>query len=307
MSSLLTGKVAVVTGAGRGIGREYALALVAAGAAVVVSDVAGAGFSAAEEVAAQIRDGGGRAVATPTDVSVQEDVNALVATATDEFGGLDIMIANAGVARPGKITELPVADWLAMVAVHATGTFHSIQAATPALRQRGGGSIVTVGDITTDLYYPGNGGYRAVKAAVASMTMYAAEELAGSSINVNSIMPGATRTAMVDTYLSSIDRESGDFADFVDRANSVFQRPEGVSVTGPSTADTVPPLGVFLCSDEARSITGRFFITTGGLVRLVGRQNTLTDVRVDGPGWTVEELRKRVPDLVTDNDVAIGS
>lgn len=298
MGSELAGKVAVVTGAGRGIGRAYAHALAAEGASVVVSDLAGIGPSVAEAVAAEITEAGGRAVANHADVGSLSDVTAMVDAAVTTFGRLDILVANAGIDRPGRLFELDPTDWSATLTVHSTGTFNCIHEAAPALIAGGGGSIITVGDITTDLYYPMNGAYRAAKATVAVITKYVAEELRKHNINVNSVMPGATKTAMVDTYLSSIDRASGEFAEFVAATNKVYERPEGESVTGPAAPETVPPLGVYLCTDEARSITGRFFLTIGGLIRLVGERTAPIDLRTPNSGWALPELRGRLPELL---------
>ncbi|MFF3569276.1 SDR family NAD(P)-dependent oxidoreductase [Nocardia jiangxiensis] len=305
MGNELTGKVAIVTGAGRGIGRAYAHALADRGAQVVVSDLAPAnGTSAAETVAEEIRADGGNAVANHADVSVLSDVARLVETAVATFGRLDILVANAGIARPGRLFDLDPADWNATLSVHATGTFNCIHEAAPALIEAGGGSIITVGDITTDLYYPNNGAYRAAKAAIAVTTMYTAEELREFNINVNAVMPGSTATGMVETYLSSIDRDSGQFESFVAAANKVFERPEGESASAPAAPETVPPLGIYLCTDEARSITGRFFCLANGLIRLVGPRTEPLDIRTTSPIWSTEELEAAVPPLVARIDSA---
>ncbi|WP_405970785.1 SDR family oxidoreductase [Streptomyces sp. NBC_00988] len=301
MGKELDGKVAIVTGGGRGIGRAYSHALSAEGAAVVVSDLAGGtdGTSAAETVAAEIRAAGGRAVAGHADVADIADVAALVAKAVEVFGRLDILVANAGITRPAPLYKTSPADWNATLAVHATGTFNCIHQAAPELIKGGGGSIVTVGDITTGLYYPKNGAYRAAKAAVAVITQYAAEELGEFNINVNTIMPGATATDMVDAYLGSIAGLGDQFDRFVAKANAHFKRPEGVSVTGPAAPETVPPLGVYLCTDEARAITGHHFQVTGGLIRLVSSHTGATDVRSDDIGWNLGSLGVEIPALVS--------
>ncbi|NIY69415.1 3-oxoacyl-(acyl-carrier-protein) reductase [Streptomyces malaysiensis] len=290
-----------MTGGGRGIGRAYARALSAEGASVVVSDLAdkAGGTSAAETVAAEIRAAGGRAVANHADVADIDDVRRMVETALEKFGRLDILVANAGITRPAPLYRASPADWNATLAVHATGTFNCIHEAAPALIKGGGGSIITVGDITTGLYYPKNGAYRAAKATVAVISQYVAEELREFNINVNTIMPGATATDMVDTYLGSIADLGDEFDKFVATANAHFKRPAGVSATGPAGPETVPPLGVYLCTGQARAITGCHFQVTGGLIRLISSHTEPTDIRSDHNAWNLERLANEVPALVS--------
>jgi NAD(P)-dependent dehydrogenase (short-subunit alcohol dehydrogenase family) len=300
VSDNLGGKVAIVTGAGRGVGRAYAHALAVRGVSVVVNDLAdGAGGSPANGVVREVKQLGGQAIANHDNVSDYDAVGALVTAAMNAFGRLDIVIANAGIIRPASLTQISPADWNATLAVHATGTFNCIRQSAQHLIDGGGGSIITTGDATIDLIYPGNGAYRAAKAAIAVQTLYAAAELKGFNINVNSVMPGATATRMMQTYMDSL----GDSADAF-TSEVVDRRDKTERETGPAAPATVPPLGVYLCTAPARSITGKLFQVNAGQVRLVTSTTQAAVARADDGVWTQEALAERIPQLVADADLA---
>jgi NAD(P)-dependent dehydrogenase (short-subunit alcohol dehydrogenase family) len=291
------GKVAIVTGAGRGVGRAYARALAARGAQVVINDLSpDSGESPASVAAQEITRGGGVAIPNHEDISDFEAAGRLVAHAKDTFGRLDIVIANAGIIRPGLLHTLDPHDWEATIAVHANGTFNCIQQSSEALIGGGGGSIITTGDITTDLLFPKNGAYRAAKAAVAVATLYAAEELRPYNINVNSVMPGATATRMVDTYQNSL---GGELDAFTARVND--RRDKSPSEAPPAAPESVPPLGLYLCLPEARSTTGRLFQINRGQIRMITSSTVSRALRTEAESWTVEDLAKRVPEFLADS------
>jgi len=290
----LDGKVAVVTGAGRGIGRAYAHALAAEGAAVVVNDLRTVASSAAEDVVAEIAGRGGRATANHDGVDDFDGAKRLMRSAQERFGHLDIVIANAGISRPAPIAGASPQDWSSVLAVHATGTFNCIHHAAPVLAASGGGSIVTVGDITTDLHFPGLAAYRAAKAAIAVLTLYAARELASARINVNSVMPGATDTRMSHRFFESL---GSDLQDFVKDATYAYAGggPK-TAPAGPAAPESVPPLGVYLCTDAARDITGRLFALYRDAVRVVTRERPVATISPESGAFSVDELARRVPE-----------
>jgi NAD(P)-dependent dehydrogenase (short-subunit alcohol dehydrogenase family) len=293
VSTRLRGKVAVVTGAGRGIGREYALALAREGAAVVVNDLAGAdGSSPADAVVAELHKLGADAAADHADVTDPAAVEAMMARAAETFGGLDIVVANAGIVVPRSIEAMTGAEWAKVIDVHVNGTFNCVHAAAPLMRRRGGGSIITTGSLATELLFPGLASYRAAKAAIVVLTNYAAEEFRDAGINVNSIMPGATSTRMSDTFYSSL----GDDREFLESAERRNQQNSGDGLPQAAPAATVPPLGVYLCTEAGRGITGRAFQLSGvriGFVDTTSEFNFLTPA--DEAGWTAETLTEAIP------------
>jgi NAD(P)-dependent dehydrogenase (short-subunit alcohol dehydrogenase family) len=216
----LVGKVAVVTGAGRGVGRAYANALAAEGAKVLVNDLGvsvegvGSGAMAADEAVAEIRAAGGIAAANYDDVSNFAGAGRLIKTAVDIYGSLDILVANAGGICPTNLFEAKEEDWNSVLAVHANGTFNCYRHSAPIMMRQSGGTIITTGAdvdryLTRKDAYPGLGAYRAAKAAILVLTLSAADELRPYNINVNSIMPGATATRMQGAFYESLQAKGG--------------------------------------------------------------------------------------------------
>jgi NAD(P)-dependent dehydrogenase (short-subunit alcohol dehydrogenase family) len=298
LSERLTGKVAVVTGAGRGIGREYALALAREGAAVVVNDLPS---SDPEAVVAELQALGAGGGANHADVTDPDAVDALMTQAVDQFGGLDIVIANAGIIDPQPIEQMPGAAWARVIAVHVNGTFNCIHSAIPHLRSRGGGSIVTTGSIARELLFPGLASYRAAKAAIVVLNDYAAAELREANINVNTIMPGATVTRMSQTFYESL---AGDRS-FLESA--ARRRQGGTNgAPEPAPAETVPPLGVFLCTEEGRAITGHAFQMSGVKIGYVKTSSEFVFLEPTHDHWTLEELGERLPEWIAQTAAVIN-
>jgi NAD(P)-dependent dehydrogenase (short-subunit alcohol dehydrogenase family) len=302
----LAGKVAVVTGAGRGIGRAYAHALAAEGAAIVVNDLASPDESPAAEVAAEIAESGGRATVSEASVADFTEAASIMQTAVEQFGRLDIVIANAGNSRPATIIDASGADWASIMAVHVNGTFNCIHHAAPLIAEQGGGTIITTGDITTGLYFPRSAAYRSAKAAIAVLTLYAAHELEDDHINVNSIMPPATDTRMMHTFFESL---GDDLDEFMKRPRRAYGGPisEGPSAGAASAVapEQVPPFGVYLCTDAGRSITGRLFKLYREAVRLVISEDAVSELDPEGDGFSLDELERRVPDWLAEAPAAI--
>jgi NAD(P)-dependent dehydrogenase (short-subunit alcohol dehydrogenase family) len=210
----LEGKVAVVTGAGRGIGEGIATLLAEAGADVVC---AARSMDQIEETAAKINanNSGGRAVAQATDVSREEDMEALAQRAVDEFGRLDIWINNAGgslVSAP--LTELPLEEWNKTLAVNLTSIFFGVRAATKHMKD--GGSIVNTSSLAGQDPFPGSGHYSAAKAGVNMLTKTLAHELGPQGIRVNAVLPGFVPT---ETVKQALSMEEEDFGPLLEQLN----------------------------------------------------------------------------------------
>ena len=252
MSTLLDGRVAIVTGAGRGIGRAHALELASHGAAVVVNDFGvslageGTGESPADEVVAEIREAGGRAVANGADVADFEQAAAMVRQAIEEFGGLDILVNNAGFVRDRMLVNTSEEEWDAVVRVHLKGHFAPLRHAGAYWRteaKEGRGRAARVVNTSSGAGLQGSVGqatYSAAKAGIAGLTLVAAQELGRYGVTVNAIAPVA-RTRMT----------------------------EGAFDTSamPVPADNSPVVA-WLCSEEASDVTGRVIEIEGGRITL---------------------------------------
>ncbi len=242
----LAGRRAVVTGAGRGIGRAIAVRLATNGAAVLASDV---DARAADSVAEEIRGLGFRAVAAAADVSEWEAVVAMVEAARSELGGLEILVNSAGIIRRGSLGSMSLDDWHRVIAVNLTGTFYCCKAAAPLLLEAGWGRIINItsiagkmGDITSAP------GYGPSKAGVIALTQSLARELAPSGITVNAVAPHAVLTEMSAEWPPE------------KRAAIVA----GIPLGRLATADEVAAAVAFLASDEAGFITGETLDVNGG-------------------------------------------
>ncbi len=274
---LLSGKVAIVTGGGRGLGRCHALALAAAGARLVVNDLGGSldggGVGdAADEVADEIRDLGGQAVANRASVADWDGAATIVQQAVQTFGGLDIVVNNAGINRPASVFSMNEADFDLEIAVHLKGTAAVSHFAALHWADRGaeaGRAIVNTTSPVGVHPMPDGGAYGAAKAGIAALTQVHAQELAALGVRVNAIAPCA-RTRMVMASPS---------VDALMPRNAGFDRhaPEHVSA-----------LVVYLASSLCR-FTGRVFGTEGPDVALYQPWSAETLVTRDG-GWTAEAL-----------------
>lgn len=204
MSGALAGQVALVTGAGRGIGRAVALALAREGAAVALASRTRAELAA---VAAEIRDAGARALAVPTDVTQDAAVDALVEQTVAELGGLQILVTAAGTATFGPVGAAKATDWDAMLAVNLRAVMVSCRAAlAPMIRQRRG-TIVNIASIAASRPIPGAAAYSATKAGVVGWSRVLAEEVRTEGIRVGVVLPGAVATPLWDTIPNAPARE----------------------------------------------------------------------------------------------------
>ena len=245
MSSSLRDRVAVVTGASRGIGRAIARHLGAAGASVV----AAARGDHADAVAEEIRSAGGRAVGVSVDVTDADQIAAMVRTALDEFGRVDALVNNAGIVRDQLALRMTLADWDPVVATNLTAAFTCARAVLrPMLKQRSG-RIISVGSVVGQMGNPGQINYAASKAGLVGFSKALAREVATRGITVNVVAPG-----MIDTDMIARLGESA-------HAAMIAQIPLGRL----GTTDDVASAVCFLASDEAAYITGHVLAVNGGM------------------------------------------
>ncbi|MEV4604387.1 SDR family NAD(P)-dependent oxidoreductase [Amycolatopsis sp. NPDC049253] len=291
----LAGRVAIVTGAGRGIGRAEALALAAAGAKVVVNDVGvdpdGTGRSAspADEVADEIRHRGGEAFASHESVADWAGAARVVATAVDRFARLDIVVNNAGIVRQHKIEEATEADFDVTVAVNLKGTFAMCRHAIPVLRRTGGGRIVNT--VSNQWAAPiGNAEYATSKGGVASLTYELAFELQNDGITVNAVAPFASTRMTAD----AATRDAALVAEGLMSERRLKAKEDR------SAPELVAPVVVYLATDAAADVTGRVFRAGGGKIGVYSHPVEMRTVFRDettGP-WPLAELVDLLPRTV---------
>ena len=245
---LLRGKVAIVTGAGSGIGRASALRFAAEGASVVAVDIRG---PKVDETVAMIERDGGTAVPCQANVAEAADAERMVAVAVNTFGGLDALFNNAGTLRPGTAVDLSVADWDLVMAVNVRSVFLGAKFAVPALVARGGGTIVSTASVSGLEGDRASVVYSASKAAVINLTRALSVDHASQQIRVNCICPGAIDTPPVGRMLGDPEaRRRSEQAHPLGRIG----RPEEIAAAA-----------VWLSSDESSFVTGQAIVVDGGL------------------------------------------
>jgi len=274
---LLDGKVAIVTGAGGGIGREHALALAAAGAAVVVNDLggardgSGAGHGMADKVVEEIRKAGGTAAANYDSVSTLAGGQGILKTAVDAFGRVDVLVNNAGILRDKTLAKMSEAEWDSVIAVHLKGAFCVTQPVFQRMReQSSGGSIINTSSTSGLEGNFGQTNYGAAKAGIAGLTRCLALEGQKFGIRVNAITPVALTRMTEDLPLAQ---------------NEAFK--ERMS------PKHVAPLVVFLASDLAKDVTKKIFFVGGGQISEMRMTRTAGVTKKDGV-WTPDDIAKQL-------------
>jgi NAD(P)-dependent dehydrogenase (short-subunit alcohol dehydrogenase family) len=275
MAGLLKGKVAVVTGAGGGIGREHALALAREGARLVVNDLGsdrhggGRGAEMADRVVEEIRAFGGEAVANYDSVATREGAEGVVWTAQGKFGRVDVLVNNAGILRDRTLLNMSDDDFDRVLDVHLRGTFHCTQVAGRAMKVQGqGGRIVNTTSLSGLIGNFGQGNYAAAKAGIYGLTRVCALEFQKMGITVNAVAPVA------------LTRMTSDLAMF----KGASERDLGPHL--------IAPVVVFLASDLAADITGQVVGVQGGKVFLYRMETTEGAAKDPEKGlWSAEELK----------------
>jgi NAD(P)-dependent dehydrogenase (short-subunit alcohol dehydrogenase family) len=253
MPKTLDQRVAVVTGAAAGLGRASAVALAAAGAAVVINDIDAAGLAT---TGALVEKAGGLVTVAAGDVSVSGDVTKLMQTAVDAYGGLDIVHANAGIGRYEALEQMAEADMDRLIAVDLKGVLLCAKYAIPHLRQRGGGSLIFTSSCQATISLPGCVVYAATKAGVVAAARTLALEVGKDNIRVNTISPGTIDTPMLQRDLTGMNIEEADsFLARVRRANALGRI---------GSAEEVGDAVVFLASSASSYITASDLVVDGG-------------------------------------------
>lgn len=275
----LTGKVAIVTGSGRGLGLAYAKRLAAAGAAVVVNDIDPA---VAEQAADEIRQAGGKAIAVAAAVGSTETAEQLVAAARENFGRLDVLVANAGVLRDKVLWKMTDEDFDTVIGVHLRGTFTTARAAVVAMKEQGeGGRLILIGSPAGQYGNFGQTNYAAAKAGIVGFAKVWAMELSRDKITVNAVIPVAA-TAMTATvpflkpYVDAL--EAGEPLPEFARRELAFGTPEDVA-----------GLVAFLASDAAVEVTGQAIGIGGDRLSLYAHTDQIVKEYSEG-GWSEDEI-----------------
>ncbi len=286
---LLDGKVALVTGAGRGIGRGIARLMAREGAMVVVNDLGtsldgtGADVSVAQQVAREIDPSGEKAVANSYSVSDFDGAGAMIQQAIDEFGKLDIVVNVAGILRDRMIFNMSPEEWHAVVDVHLKGTFNTCRWAAIRFREQGTGGRIINFSSSSAFGAPGQPNYAAAKGGIIGLTLSCANALARFNVTSNAILPAAA-TRMIDSIPRAREAalaESG-------------MLPSEVAVGTERDPDTVAPIVTYLASDAAQAVNGHLFAAYGYNVALMSQPKIIKTLRADHR-WTVEELCELVP------------
>ncbi|MFF3569445.1 SDR family oxidoreductase [Nocardia jiangxiensis] len=286
----LEGKVAVITGGGRGIGREHALLFAREGASVVVNDLGGdntgegADSGPAQEVVDEIVAAGGRACANTDSVALWDGAKNLVDQAVSEFGRLDVVVNNAGILRDGFVAGLEELQWDAVIAVHLKGHFNVLRhAATYWKDQSKKGNQPTAAVVNTasasgiTIPNAGQANYGAAKAGIAALTLVAAEELDRYGVRVNAIAPMArTRLTLATPGMGAI------FAAEVPEGEFDAFSPANIS-----------PLVAYLASDKC-PMTGKVFAVQGGAISELAGWHDVKTIETEGP-WTIDDISARLP------------
>jgi 3-oxoacyl-[acyl-carrier protein] reductase len=241
---LLDGRTAVVTGGAQGIGFAIAERYVAEGARVVLGDL---DLDATESAVAKL---GGRDVAAAVrcDVTNADEVEALIASAVDTFGGLDVMVNNAGITRDATMRKMTEEQFDQVISVHLKGTWNGTRKAADVMRENKRGAIVNISSISGKVGLPGQTNYSAAKAGIVGMTKAGAKELAHLGIRVNAIQPGLVRTAMTEALRPEIWQEKLD----------------GVPMGRAAEPEEIGKVALFLASDLSSYMTGTVLEVTGG-------------------------------------------
>jgi NAD(P)-dependent dehydrogenase (short-subunit alcohol dehydrogenase family) len=279
---MLSGKVAVVTGAGRGIGREIALLMARYGARVVVNDYGGSesgqGTSAspADEVVKEIIAAKGEAVASYDSVASVAGGQKIIQAALDAFGRVDVVVNNAGILRDRMIFNMTEAEWDAVIDTHLKGTFATTRAAAPLMREQRSGRFINMTSTSGLVGNVGQANYAAAKLGIVGLTKVTALDMARYNVTANCISPFAW-TRMIGTIPTETPAQKA--------------RVEKIKKLSPAH---IAPLAAFLASDDAKDVTGQVFGVRGKEIMLFGHMRPVMRVH-HAEGWTPERLAEMFP------------
>jgi len=243
---MLSDKVAIVTGASRGIGRAIALALASQGAKVVASARNG---EALAELAEEIKAQGGDALAVVGDVALEDDANNLVKQAVEAYGQVDLFINNAGITRDGLLLRMKNDDWDAVLDTNLKGAFLCTRAVAKVMSKQRSGRIINISSVVGEMGNAGQANYCASKAGLLGLTKSVARELARRNVTVNAITPGFITTEMTE--------------DMTEKAQEAMT--EQIPLGRPGSAEDVANAVIFLASDQSAYITGQVLGVNGGM------------------------------------------
>jgi NAD(P)-dependent dehydrogenase (short-subunit alcohol dehydrogenase family) len=279
---MLEGKTAVVTGAGRGIGREIALLMAHHGACVVVNDYGGSeagqgtSSSPADEVVAEIRRGGGKAVASYESVASMTGGERIVQAAVDTFGRVDVVVNNAGILRDRMIFNMTEEEWDAVVNTHLKGTFAVTRAAARYMREQRSGRVINMTSTSGLVGNVGQANYAAAKMGIVGLTKVTALDMARYNVTANCISPFAW-TRMIGTIPTETEAQKA--------------RVEKIKQMSPAH---IAPLAAYLATDDAKDISGQVFGVRGKEIMLFGHMRPIMRIH-HAEGWTVDRLAELVP------------
>jgi NAD(P)-dependent dehydrogenase (short-subunit alcohol dehydrogenase family) len=289
MAGMCEGRVAIVTGAGRGIGREYALMLAEQGAKVIVNDLGaerdgtGTDASPAQQVVDEITAMGGEAAVNGADVSDFDAASQMIAQAVETFGGLDVLVNNAGILRDRMLVNMTEEEWDLVVKVHLKGTFAPARFAAAYWRERSkdghtnDARIINTTSVSGIYGNVGQTNYGAAKAGIAAMTLVAAAELERYGVRVNAIAPIArTRLTLATPGMGAI------FATEVAEGEFDAFSPANIS-----------PLVAYLASEKC-ALTGKVFAVQGGAISELAGWHDVKVIETEGP-WTIDDIAARLP------------
>jgi NAD(P)-dependent dehydrogenase (short-subunit alcohol dehydrogenase family) len=302
MGDRLKGKVAVVTGSGRGIGRGIALLMASEGAKVVVNDLGaavtgtGASQAPAEEVVAEIKKAGGEAVPNFDSVATVEGGENIIKTAVDKFGRIDILVNNAGILRDRMIFNMAPEEWDAVLKTHLYGTFNCTRPASIVMRQQRWGRIISMTSTSGVVGNSGQANYGAAKMGIVGFTFVCAKDLGKYGITCNAVAPSAgTRMTLSEEVIASRQIRA---ARGLTSASPVAQAPQGAAARAPADPEDVAPLVCYLATEQAAGVNGRIFFASGGNISLYSNPEPIRSLYKIGR-WSLDELMTLAPRSLT--------